>query len=129
MARDFELLINLRSRGKCVVGENTESNRNRVAAILADLGTNYATLDASNPEDATFASLIPTMTRPGAVVVLNFHLLPGPIQDQFAQYMKLAADFQEPAMKVIALGDENTAFTLVGYADDLCLRMGVIHPL
>lgn len=127
MNKDLDLLVNLRTHGKCVVGEHNEEHLERVTRILNKLNLKYATLNAVLPDDQEFLALIPKMKSPGILLVLNFHRLPDSVQNDFAQYMKMAADESDNGMKVIALGDFTTPATLVRHADDLCLRMHVIQ--
>jgi hypothetical protein len=72
------------------------------------------------------ARMLPHMKRPGTVVIYNFHALSDEVQASFSDFMKLAADEQDMQCKVIALGDENTPYSLVRHSPDLCLRMHVL---
>ena len=126
MLSDTEILVAVRTHGAPVVTTGNDNTENRVLWALKNLGTPYTVLDGSIYEDVGLLKIIPTMTKPGVLVVRNFHLLDPATHDAFAQYMKCAADSRDPMEKVIAFGNQNTASILLGFASDLCLRLTVL---
>ncbi len=124
--RDIEVLVAVRTAGAPVVATTREMWAN-VFGPIRSLGLKMQELNASDPVDAELLALIPNMRYPGPVLIVGFHMLPDKVQNDFAQYMKLAADESDPRMKVIALGDETTPTKLIGFAHDLCLRLRVLY--
>jgi hypothetical protein len=63
----------------------------------------------------------------GLVAVDDFHRLPGPLQDEIADYLKLLAD-DDAAAKLVVVGIPGTAQNLVTLGADLATRIQVFRP-
>lgn len=126
--KNAEFVVAVRTPGAPVVIVDQDHLELVIRDMLDLRGVAYAILDAEVGEDQDLLRLIPGMRSPGAVIIRHFDSLPLDVQDAFAQYMKLAADEGDMQMKVIALGTRLTPYTIVGYANDIVLRLRVLHP-
>jgi hypothetical protein len=83
-------------------------------------------LSARKPADIAEIELLPD-GHAGLVAVDDFHHLPGRLQDEIADYLKLLADDDAPA-KLVVVGIPGTAQDLVALAADLATRIQVFRP-
>jgi hypothetical protein len=123
-----ELLSNLRTQGRGLVieGPSGIGKTTAIETALKSLGINFARLTARIPNDVEMIKMIPAMSKPGVVLVDDFHRLPDDIRRNIADYMKILADTEPENTKVIVLGINRAGDNLVQLAPDLVNRIDVI---
>jgi hypothetical protein len=84
-------------------------------------------LSARKPADVKAISRLPD-GHTGLVAVDDFHRLPSQLQDQLADYLKLLADDDSAAGKLVVVGIPGTAQNLVAVGSDLATRIRVFRP-
>jgi hypothetical protein len=84
-------------------------------------------LSARRPADAEEIRQLP-QGHTGLVAVDDFHRLPSALQDQLADYLKLLADDDGAAGKLVVVGIPGTAQSLVAVGSDLATRIRVFRP-
>jgi hypothetical protein len=82
---------------------------------------NVRLLSARKPADRTEIERLPE-GHAGLVAVDDFHRLPGPLQDQISDYLKLLAD-DDVSEKLVVVGIPGTAQNLVSLGPDLATRI------
>jgi len=123
-----ELLSNLRTpgRGLVIEGPSGIGKTTAVETALKSLGISYARLSARKPDDVEFIKDLPTISKPGIVLVDDFHRLADDIKQYIADHMKTLADTEPENTKIIVLGINRAGDNLIQLAPDLVNRIDVI---
>lgn len=124
------LLISLRTPGKCSIieGPSGIGKTTCVLKILESLGVKSETklLSGRNPLHAPEINRLLNEKPEGFYIVDDFHRLSDAHKAQFADYMKLLADIEDPQRKVVAIGINKAGKSLIDYAHDLTDRLDFI---
>ena len=124
------LLISLRSPGKCSVieGPSGIGKTTCVQKILEALGAKPQTtlLSGRNPLHVEKIDNLLETKPEGLYIIDDFHRLSEKHKSQFADYMKLLADTEDPKRKVVAIGINKSGKSLIDYAHDLTDRLDFI---
>uniref|UniRef100_UPI002AD44B1A TIR domain-containing protein n=1 Tax=Frankia sp. Cr1 TaxID=3073931 RepID=UPI002AD44B1A len=83
-------------------------------------------LSARNPAHLAEISRLPEGHK-GVVAVDDFHRLPAETRDRLADYLKLLADDERPAGKLVVVGIPGTALSLVTVGTDVATRIRVFR--
>ncbi|MEH3023180.1 MAG: TIR domain-containing protein [Pseudomonas oryzihabitans] len=124
------LLISLRSPGKCSIieGPSGIGKTTCVLKILESLNSGKETtlLSGRNPSHKQRISEVLKDRPEGFFIIDDFHRLSDDHKIQFADYMKLLADIEDPNRKIVAIGINKAGKTLIDYAHDLTDRLDFI---
>jgi hypothetical protein len=124
------LSVALRTPGRGVVIEGP-SGIGKTTAVTRSLdGIGYTDrvqmLSARKPGDVEYISILPQTTNFGVVVVDDFHILPIYVKNALADYLKVLADEEDPASKLVIVGINRAGDALIRHAPDLNNRIDVI---
>lgn len=115
-------------RGLIVEGPSGIGKSTAVTRALEAIGQAAATkLSARIPQDVEYISILPDLDRFGMVVVDDFHRLPDALRAAIADLMKVLADTEDPANKVVIVGINRAGESLVAHAPDLVNRIDTIR--
>jgi hypothetical protein len=125
------LKIALRSPGRGVVvegpsgiGKTTAVTRALEAISSADRAQ---ILSARVPEHVELIELLPETASFGVVVVDDFHVLPVAVMGALADHLKVLADVEDAASKLVIVGINRAGDALVRHAPDLANRIDVVR--
>lgn len=124
------LLISLRSPGKCSIIEGP-SGIGKTTCVLKileslDLKSETKLLSGRNPLHLPEINKLLSEKPEGFYIIDDFHRLSDTHKTQFADYMKLLADIEDPKRKIVAIGINKAGKTLIDYAHDLTDRLDLI---
>ena len=116
-------------RGIIVEGPSGIGKTSCIKRALDDVGLSDSSLflSARKQADAELIAELPAMKDIGVVVVDDFHRLPDAEKAKLTDFVKLLADEEESASKVILIGINRAGQTLVEYAPDLLHRVETIR--
>jgi hypothetical protein len=126
-----EILLNLRTPGRCLVVEGP-SGIGKTTAIekaLASAGVSGRTtkLSARRREDVELIEILPHTPSAGVVLVDDFHRLSHSTQSALADYLKVLADTEDVATKIVVLGINRAGDNLISFAPDLVNRIDIVR--
>src|SRR5690606_19155500 len=90
------------------------------------LNKNVTTLTARKKDDLEMIKLLPDFQGMGTVIIDDFHLLELDLKSSIADYMKVLADEERIADKLILIGINKAGDSLVQIAGDLNNRIDTI---
>lgn len=126
-----ELLLNLRTPGRCLVVEGPSGigKTTAVEKALATLNLAGSTtkLSARRPSDLEYIELLPEVSQAGTVLVDDYHRLPGETKAALADYLKVLADAEDTATKIVVVGINQAGDSLIEFAPDLVNRIDVVR--
>jgi len=125
-----KILVCLRTKGRCLVVEGP-SGIGKTTCVLKsteELGINkrITKLTARKKDDVEFIRLLPEFDSLGTVIIDDFHLLEYDVKSSIADYMKVLADEEREADKLILIGINKAGDSLVKIAGDLNNRIDTI---
>lgn len=115
---NLRLKVALRTPGRGII---LECGLEGLEGSLGD----FSYLSAKEEGDVEYIKEIPTTKGCGVVVIDHFNLVDDGTKERFAHYMKRLADREDKESKIILVG-RGLAEELIGYAEDLVLRVEVI---
>jgi hypothetical protein len=125
------LLVALRTAGRGVMIEGPSGIGKTTAVTRAldelGIGTGVTRLSARRPGDLPAIADLPSRTGFGVVIIDDFHRLPAGTRTALADFMKLLADEERPADKVVLIGINKAGQALIRFAPDLNNRLDVIQ--
>lgn len=128
--RYAELLVNLRQpgRGLVIEGPSGIGKTTAIETALAKLNIqpSVTKLSARQAEDIDYIRELPHTQGAGIVIVDDFHKLDADIQQLLANYMKVLADADAEADKLIIIGINKAGQRLIEFAQDIVNRIDVI---
>lgn len=126
-----ELLLNLRTPGRCLViegpsgiGKTTAVEKALSAVGVAETATK---LSARRQADLEYIEILPETPAAGIVIVDDYHKLPLKTKSALADYLKVLADAEDDKTKIIVLGINQAGDSLIEFAPDLVNRIDVIR--
>ena len=126
-----ELILNLRTPGRCLVVEGPSGIGKTTAvekAIEAQHIVEKTTkLSARKKRDVEYIEALPDLSDVGIVVVDDYHRLPENIKSNLADHLKTLADSEDKKTKIIILGINRAGDSLIQFASDLVNRLDVIR--
>lgn len=126
-----ELLLNLRTPGRCLVVEGPSGIGKTTAVEKALCAVNAAErttkLSARRTADLEYIKILPETAEAGIVLVDDYHKLPVKTKSALADYLKVLADAEEEKTKIIVLGINQAGDSLIEFAPDLVNRIDVIR--
>lgn len=116
-------------RGIIVEGPSGIGKTSCIKRAIDDAGLSESCLflSARKKSDADLISELSTMKDIGVVVVDDFHRLPDAEKAKLTDFVKLLADEEENASKVILIGINRAGQTLIEYAPDVLHRIETIR--
>lgn len=124
------LLVALRTAGRGVVieGPSGIGKTTSVTRALDELGLagRVSRLSARRPADLDMVRELPHIRGIGTVMIDDFHKLDDETKRAIADLMKVLADDEDPANKIVILGINRAGESLVRFASDLNNRLEVI---
>ena len=126
-----DILLNLRTPGRCVVVEGpsgigkTTAVENAIEKI--GIGRSTTKLSARKPHDIEYIEILPDTSATGTVLVDDYHRLPTRTQSALADYLKVLADTEDRTTKIIILGINRAGDSLIHFAPDLVNRIDVVR--
>ena len=125
------LLSNLGTpgRGLVIEGPSGIGKTTAVKKALAQLGRadTAQILSARRKNDVDLIELLPEMEEFGVVVVDDFHRLEDELRGQLADLVKVLADEEDEASKLVIVGINRAGDTLIKHASDVGNRLDVIR--
>lgn len=126
-----ELLLNLRTPGRCLVVEGPSGIGKTTAVEKAltqlDVGGAATKLSARRPADLEYIELLPEVQQAGTVLVDDYHRLPTDVKSALADYLKVLADAEDTSTKIIVVGINQAGDSLIEFAPDLVNRIDVVR--
>jgi len=126
-----KLLIALRTAGRGVVVEGPSGigKTTAVTKALAELNVDAKAtkLSARKKDDRDLIRELPEMRDAGVVIIDDFHRLEPAIQSSIADFMKTLADEEREDTKVVVVGINKVANSLISFAADLNTRIDIIR--
>jgi Holliday junction resolvasome RuvABC ATP-dependent DNA helicase subunit len=126
-----ELLLNLRTPGRCLVVEGPSGigKTTAVEKALSSVGLaeQITKLSARRAADLEYIQILPETSEAGTVLVDDYHKLPVEIKAALADYLKVLADAEDEKTKIIVLGINQAGDSLIEFAPDLVNRIDVIR--
>ena len=124
------LVVALRAKGRGVVVEGPSGigKTTCVQKALEELGLNKDVykLSARKIGDVDLIESVPEMTNIGTVIVDDFHVLSDTIKAKYANFLKVLADEERENDKVILVGINKAANSLVHIVPDVNNRIATI---
>ncbi len=126
-----KLVVALRTKGRGVVieGPSGIGKTTAVTKALAELydATGILKLSARKREDRDVIKALPEIPDAGIVIIDDFHRLDEAIQSSIADLMKTLADEERTDTKIIVVGINKAATSLISFAADLNTRIDTIR--
>jgi hypothetical protein len=126
-----EIKVSVRTPGRCLVieGPSGIGKTTTITRVLTDLGIegDVTSLSARRPADVEVIDALPDLGDVGTVIVDDFHRLGDGAKSKLSDFMKLLADEENPASKLILIGINKAGHQLVKFAHDLGLRIDVFR--
>lgn len=124
------LVVALRTPGRGVVieGPSGIGKTTAVMKALADTPgvTDPLLLTSRRAADRALIEALPEMSDTGLVVIDDFHRLEDATKSAIADHMKLLADEENRASKIVVLGINRAGESLITFAADLSGRLDII---
>ncbi|MCZ6640368.1 MAG: hypothetical protein O7F71_02230 [Gammaproteobacteria bacterium] len=112
--------------GGRTLGDRKDDNDHQSNSLLA-LHDNILNLSARKREDVEFIASLPDMGDIGTVIVDDFHRLDDGLKARLSDFMKVLADTESDASKVILIGINKAGQQLIKIAFDLGLRVDIFR--
>lgn len=126
-----KLVVSLRTPGRGLVleGPSGIGKTTGMSQALEELGmaNQVLNLTARRADDRDIIVALPDMKAIGIVVIDDFHRLDDPTKQAIADYMKVLADEEDKASKVVIVGINKAGESLVKFAKDLSSRLETIR--
>jgi hypothetical protein len=126
-----KILVSLRTKGRGIVieGPSGIGKTTCIHKAIEELGLNKHVfkLSARKAEDREFIQMLPDFKNIGTVIVDDFHILTDDHKSAIADYMKILADEEREADKLILIGINKAGDSLVKLAADLNNRIDTIR--
>ena len=125
--RYTEIKVSIRTPGRCMVVEGPSGIGKTTTITKAiselDINRNVLNLSARRRDDLEFIVALPDMAGIGTVIVDDFHRLDDHIKVRLSDFMKVLADTEDDASKLILIGINKAGHQLIKFAQDLGLRI------
>jgi len=126
-----DIIVNLKSPGRALVVEGPSGIGKTTAIKRAleetDSESSSIVLSARKSDDIEYIRLLPTLDKPGTVIIDDFHVLPEKVKRELSGYLKRIADEEQSESKVIIVGINRAGDSLIQFAPDLVNRIDIIH--
>jgi hypothetical protein len=124
-----EIKVSVRTPGRCLVleGPSGIGKTTTITKVLGDLGISgqVLSLSARKQSDLEYILELPNLGDLGTVIVDDFHRLDDATKARLSDFMKVLADSENAASKLILIGINKAGQQLVKFAHDLGLRVDV----
>jgi hypothetical protein len=129
--RYTEIKVSIRTPGRCMVVEGPSGigKTTTITKAISELGINehLLNLSARRKDDLEFIAALPDMPRIGTVIIDDFHRLDDSIKVRLSDFMKVLADTEDDASKLILIGINKAGQQLIKFAQDLGLRIDIFR--
>lgn len=126
-----EIKVSVRTPGRCLVieGPSGIGKTTTITRVLGDLGIvdKVTALSARKSSDVELIDALPDMGEIGTVIVDDFHRLGDATKAKLSDFMKVLADAESDASKLILIGINKAGHQLIKFAHDLGLRIDVFR--
>ena len=124
-----EIKVSVRTPGRCLVleGPSGIGKTTTITKVLGDLEISgqVLSLSARKQSDLEYILELPNLGDLGTVIVDDFHRLDDATKARLSDFMKVLADSENAASKLILIGINKAGQQLVKFAHDLGLRVDV----
>jgi len=126
--QQIKISIRTKGRGLVVEGPSGIGKSTCVKKAISELQNELkiVELNARKTADIPLIEALPDMGNIGIVIVDDFHVLPDPIKERLANFMKLLAEEEDANSKLVIIGINKAGDSLVRFARDLNNRIDTI---
>jgi hypothetical protein len=125
----IQVALRTPGRGVVIEGPSGIGKSTAVSKPVDELGLGdvVTKLSARIPQDTEYLEMLPELGSFGTVIIDDFHRLEASAQARIADLLKVTADAEDPARKLVLIGINEAGGTLIEASPDLTGRIDVIR--